>query len=100
MKEENVLNYYEALETASAEMLAAAKNGDWNRVVEIESACGLLIAQLKRASCRRVLTPEEERLKLRIMRRILRYDAEIRELAEPWLQHFDMALTDFPRVLH
>ncbi len=42
-----LLNYYEAIEKASAEMLAAARTGNWDEVVKLEGACAVLIAQLK-----------------------------------------------------
>jgi flagellar protein FliT len=100
MRQSDLLQYYEALEKASADMLSAARNGDWSRVLEIENDCNRLIAQLKGASLNGELTPDEERRKLGIMRSILRHDAEIRQLAEPWIDTLAVTLADFPRVLH
>ena len=37
-----LLSYYEAIERASADMLSAARAGDWDLVVRLEGACGLL----------------------------------------------------------
>jgi flagellar protein FliT len=34
-----LLSYYEAIEQASCDMLAAAKTGDWDAVVKLEGAC-------------------------------------------------------------
>jgi hypothetical protein len=45
-----LLNYYEAIERASADMLAAARAGNWDEVVKLEGACVLLISQLKHAA--------------------------------------------------
>ena len=45
-----LLNYYEAIERASADMLEAARAGHWDEVVKLEGACGLLISQLKHAA--------------------------------------------------
>jgi hypothetical protein len=45
-----LLNYYEAIERASAEMLNAARAGRWDEVVKLEGACVLLISQLKHAA--------------------------------------------------
>ncbi len=42
-----LLSYYEAIERASADMLNAARAGDWEQVVKIEGACVLLISQLQ-----------------------------------------------------
>ncbi|CAD5373628.1 Flagellar export protein FliJ [Rubrivivax sp. A210] len=108
-----LLNYYEAIERASADMLAAARAGNWDEVVKLEGACVLLISQLKNAAQER---PREActtahagvdtqafnaaRAKSRIMQRILVNDAEIRHLAEPWLQDLDDTLSGRRKTLH
>lgn len=87
-----LLQYYEAIETASREMLEAARVGDWDRVVKLEGACAVLISQLKHAAREQALNSAEVQTKARIMQRILRNDAEIRHLAEPWLEDLDQML--------
>lgn len=81
----SLLGYYEAIESASQDMLRAARNGDWDTVVKLEGACAVLISQLKHASEHHALGKEERVLKSRIMQRILFNDAEIRTITEPWL---------------
>ena len=95
-----LLNYYEAIERASQDMLEAARSGNWDTVVKLEGACALLISQLKQAAVRQALGPEEAQLKSRIMQRILVNDAEIRQLAEPWLEDLDHLLAGRPKTLH
>jgi flagellar protein FliT len=103
-----LLNYYEAIERASADMLAAARAGNWDQVVKLEGACVLLISQLKNAAQDRPLeacsvdTPlvDAARAKSRIMQRILVNDAEIRHLAEPWLQDLEDTLAGRRKTLH
>ncbi len=77
-----LLDYYEAVERASADMLDAARAGEWDRVVELESACTVLIAQLKQAAATQSLAGTERRRKANIMRRILLADAQIRSLSD------------------
>ena len=84
-----LLNYYEAIEKASQDMLEAARAGNWDHVVKLEGACAVLIAQLKNTAAEQPLRPDEAQLKSRIMQRILVNDAEIRQLAEPWLEDLD-----------
>ncbi len=96
----DLLNYYEAIERASAEMLSAARTGNWDAVVKLEGACVLLISQLKAASDQAQLGPGESQLKTRIMQRILVNDAEIRHLAEPWLEDLEQVLTGQSRMVH
>jgi len=95
-----LLNYYEAIEQASQDMLEAARVGDWDHVVKLEGACALLIAQLKRTAAERPLEAEEAVIKSRIMQRILVNDAEIRQLAEPWLEDLDQILAGRPKTVH
>jgi flagellar protein FliT len=95
-----LLGYYEALERASTDMLAAARAANWDQVVKLEGACVLLIAQLKHAASEQNLAAEEGKQKSRIMQRILVNDAEIRTLAEPWLEDLDQMMTGRSRTLH
>jgi flagellar protein FliT len=130
-----LLTYYEAIERASADMLSAARAGNWDEVVKLEGACVLLISQLKHAAQESQPPAATEpmsfgacsadgalpaharigpagpraaaqeagdaaRAKARIMQRILMNDAEIRQLAEPWLQTLDEALQGRRRTLH
>ena len=95
-----LLSYYEAIEHASNDMLQAARCGNWDLVVKLEGACVLLISQLKHAARQRALDAEEARLKSRIMQRILVNDAEVRHLAEPWLQGLEQMMTGKPNTLH
>lgn len=103
-----LLSYYEAIERASADMLAAARAGNWDQVVKLEGACVLLISQLKHAAEQHDEDPlpaspaemQAAQAKSRIMQRILVNDAEIRQLAEPWLADLDDTLTGRSRTLH
>jgi flagellar protein FliT len=95
-----LLSFYEAIEHASAEMLSAARAGNWDEVVKLEGACVLLIAQLKHAAREIEMKPAESRAKSRIMQRILVNDAEIRHLAEPWLQELEETLSGSRHTLH
>ena len=80
--EHTLLDYYKAIENASQKMLDAARSENWDQVVHLEGACTVLIAQLRSKARDKALDPEERKEKTRIMQRILRTDAEIRNLAE------------------
>jgi flagellar protein FliT len=95
-----LLSYYQAIEDASHDMLAAARAGNWDEVVKLEGACAMLISQLKHAAVEKPLVSEEAQLKSRVMQRILVNDAEIRQLAEPWLDDLDDMLTGSSKTLH
>jgi len=96
----DVLDLYRALEDVSERMLQAAEADDWDRVVEMEEACAVLIEQL-RAQGDAVLTAQQRAEKHRIMLAILRHDASIRALAEPWLDVWgDVGLGGRSVLLH
>jgi flagellar protein FliT len=95
-----LLNYYEAIERASQDMVEAARSGNWDQVVKLEGACAVLISQLRSAAAEVPLDTEEVQLKNRIMQRILVNDAAIRNLAEPWLEDLDQLLAGRPKTVH
>lgn len=85
MQESRLLDYYKAIEAKSAEMLSAAMQQDWDGVLECEKSCAVLIGELRIQSLEVQLTAAQRKEKTRIMQSILRNDAQIRVLAEPWL---------------
>lgn len=85
MEESRLLNYYKAIEAKSVEMLSAAMQQNWDGVVECEKSCAVLIGELRVQSQEVQLTSVERKEKTRIMQSILRNDAQIRVLAEPWM---------------
>lgn len=99
-KEQMLIDYYKAIETSSAKMLAAAEAQDWDGVVRFEGACAVLIEQLRYRAQQEQLSPEHRAEKAQIMRRILHNDAQIRYLAEPWLQHLEQSFTGRQALLH
>jgi flagellar protein FliT len=80
-----VLEHYQIIEQTSQKMLEAAQADDWDQLVRLESICTVLIAGLRRELRSTPLSPQDQAQKIRIMKRILQRDAEIRVLAEPWL---------------
>ncbi|KAB0573829.1 flagellar protein FliT [Ideonella dechloratans] len=97
---ESLLSYYEAIERASSDMLSAARDGNWDEVVKLEGACAVLISQLKQAAKDQALKAEDNQVKSKIMQRILLNDAEIRHLAEPWLEDLDNMMHGRSKTLH
>lgn len=84
-----LLRHYRALESASNEMLDAARNGDWDSVCRLEAACVIVIAQLRSLAEEHPLRAAEQPERLRILRTILSNDAEIRRIVEPMPQWLD-----------
>jgi flagellar protein FliT len=95
-----LLDYYKSIEESSRKMLDAAKSQDWDQVVRCEGVCAVLIEQLRVRSRSEQLLPELRGEKTKIMQRILFNDAQIRYLAEPWLEQLDEKSTEHPPFLH
>ena len=96
----SLLSYYQAIEKASQDMLEAARTGNWDLVLKLEGACAVLIAQLRHRAAGTALGHTEARAKSRIMKRILVNDAEIRQLAEPWLDDIGNLLSNKRQTVH
>ena len=96
-----LLDYYKAIENTSTQMLAAAQVEDWDEVVRLEGACAVLIEQLRHEARQQALPADDRAEKNRIMLSILRHDAQIRSLAEPWLNDLnDLLAVQRPSLLH
>lgn len=95
-----LIDFYKAIEASSAKMLQAAQVMDWDGVVRYEGACAVLIEQLRYKAQEQYLAPEHRKEKLLIMQRILRNDAQIRCLAEPWLAQFEHMFEGQPQMMH
>ena len=98
--DQKLIDYYRAIEDSSRKMLDAAKAEDWDEVVRLEGACAVLIEQLRYRSRSEDLLPEQRAEKTRIMQRILSNDAQVRDLAEPWLAHFENKFDSLQQLLH
>jgi flagellar protein FliT len=96
---QELIDYYKAIEDSSAKMLEAAKAEDWDGVMRFEGACTVLIEQLRYRAKTEQLDKVAKVEKSKIMQRILLNDAQIRYLAEPWLDHCEQRL-DGPHLLH
>lgn len=79
-----VISTYEAILDLTGEMLNAARNADWDRLIELESACRSLIEVLMLTDKQPLLDDFRER-KAQIIRQVLADDAEIRNLTQPWM---------------
>ena len=96
----SLIEYYKAIESSSRKMLEAARASDWDGVVRYEGTCAVLIEELRFKAKEHELLPEHRKEKTVIMQRILRNDAQIRTLAEPWLSQFEHMFEGQPAVMH
>jgi len=87
-----VLDCYEKISTASTRMLAAASNGDWDALIAAESDCSAIVNRLQVLGENGPLSDDGTRRKMRIIRKVLAEDAQIRMLTQPWLNTLESLL--------
>ena len=95
-----LIDYYRAIETTSSSMLESARLGAWEAVIQSESACAILISQLRHHSQSNELSVEDRLEKRRIMLQILRNDAQIRSMTDPWLDELEKVIHGGSLVLN
>lgn len=98
---DTLLAHYQAVEATTEQMLHAAQRHDWPEVSRLESACAEGIAKIRaidQQSAR--MSPPDMARKQRIMLAILRHDAQIRSLAEPWMTQLDQLIHPTKGQLH
>lgn len=83
---EQILQTYDAMSAKTAQMVVAAKHGDWDRLIALEQDCSALVATLKRVD---IASPHRDAIyvqrKVALIRKVLADDAEIRRYTEPWM---------------
>lgn len=82
---------YEAMADVSGRMLGAARENDWDRFVAEERRCRELVAGLQ-AQADAALSAGERARKFVLLKKMLSDDAEIRNLAEPWIERLQSLL--------
>ncbi len=89
---EPILDIYGSISSKSGEMLDAAKNSDWARLVALEQDCRALIERLKHSNAASVAGAQFVQRKAAFIRKALADDAEIRKLTEPWMTQLEAYL--------
>jgi flagellar protein FliT len=85
LNSKEVITLYETVAIISDQMLAAARNGDWDQLTALESRCASHIASLKAGEAPVPLSGGIRDRKVKIIQKILADDREIRNITEPWM---------------
>ena len=80
-----IIGAYEAILTITGQMLAAARNDDWDRLVALEQDCKRRVEELIANNSGQPLSSQFHQRKAEIIRKVLADDAEIRNITEPWM---------------
>lgn len=93
MLETQILTRYAEVASASQRMLEAAREADWDGLVDAEKDCAALIERIRAMGGADALGPEARRERMSTIRKIIADDAEIRRLTQPWMQKLEAVLT-------
>jgi flagellar protein FliT len=85
MDSKEVLSLYESVATITHQMLDAARTGDWELLVKLESRCSSHVQMLRNGEPLAPLTGSMRDRKVKIIHRILEDDREIRNITTPWM---------------
>ena len=80
------LGLYRQIADLSEQMVAAARENDWDTLVELERSVAALRDQLQRMGDE-ILDSDSTADKRRLIQKILADDAEVRRHTEPWVEH-------------
>lgn len=81
---EEMLSAYEAIGRITGEMLRAARDAEWDRLVELEKSCSAVVSRLRDGGEVPLNAAGRER-KISLIRQILDDDRQIRDLTQPWM---------------
>lgn len=85
MNSEEVISLYESVAQITKQMLAAARQGNWDQLATLESDCAGHVHLLQAGEAPIKLTSELRHRKVVVIKQILADDREIREITEPWM---------------
>lgn len=76
---------YELLSSMMSQMRAAAAQGEWDHLVELEGQCSKHVEVMKAQDTTTRLDESSRLRKAALIRKILADDADIRNHVEPWM---------------
>ena len=85
MNNDQVIEMYEDLSTLTGRMLAAARSGDWDNLVELETDCAARVQALQAGEPVAALSGASRERKVQMIHEILANDRAIRDLTMPWM---------------
>lgn len=85
MESIEIITLYEHIAVITDKMLNAARNRDWERLTELENDCSSKVQKIRDNESPAILPPELKERKIRVIKKILADDREIRDITEPWM---------------
>ncbi len=96
-KTDMMLGLYEEVARLTGNMLSAAHQSDWDRLIELEAGCANCIESLKECQIPEGLSESARQQKIELLKTILANDREIRKLTQPWMKRIGHLLESAQR---
>ncbi len=80
-----VIANYESLSVLTGQMSEAAKQGEWDRLIDLEQQCSRQVTAMKPIDATVDLDESARQLKIRLIKDILSHDADIRNRTQTWM---------------
>lgn len=93
MNSQEVVSLYETISVITEQMVAAARNANWVQLAALEKQCANHIEAIKSGDKEPVHGELRER-KIRVIKKILADDREIRTITEPWMARLTMQISN------
>ena len=90
MTSNEVLAMYENIAALTGRMAVAAREGDWNRLAQLETQCALQASGAK--SSVPALEGVQRKRKIDLLKEIMANDRAVREITEPWHGQLERAM--------
>jgi flagellar protein FliT len=80
-----LISLYENVATITTNMLDAARISDWDSLAKLEADCASRVQFLRENEIQGDLPAEIRDKKIKLIKKILADDREIRDITEPWM---------------
>ncbi len=88
----DIVALYREVERLTGNMLSAAHQQDWDRLITLEAGCATCVESIKGCTVPGQLSEEARQQKVTLLKSILANDREIRKLTDPWMQRISHLL--------
>ncbi|MDP3088715.1 MAG: flagellar protein FliT [Methylotenera sp.] len=95
MEYPNTIVIYETVAQLTNQMLAAAKQQDWDKLAELEMRCAEHVENLKKIEDLLPLPTDARERKIASIKSILADDREIRNLVSPWMVRLNTLINSY-----
>lgn len=85
MGSHQVIANYESLFNLTAQMREAAVRGEWDQLIDLEQQCRRHVDAMKPADASATLDEPSKQRKVRLIKKILEHDADIRSRTVAWM---------------